>query len=169
MSGILAAATAAILLTGHGALAQSFDRTPYTKFDGWLINTYRAADSGEFLRCSAERHLEDAPTLTIARTAASKFVLGVTSAEWTFDDRSTPATTLQVDENTSTSLAGRVRILPNGPMLFIDVEAGSSLMDELAAGNTLTVSAGETQLQIPLAGSAAAIATTIQCHQDAID
>ena len=157
----------AVLLSSSGN-AQAPARTPYAAPGDWTVTTYRAGDSGAFLRCSAERHYE-AQALTVARNAAGKFVLGFTSNEWTFEDRSTHPISIRVDSGEEVTLSGRVRLLPSGPIVFVDVDMGSSVIAEISAGNTLHISSAETSLTMDLAGSRTAIASTNQCHVDASD
>jgi hypothetical protein len=158
----------AIGLTG-GAFAQSFERIPYSAPADWTVTTYRSKDSGAFLRCSAERHYEDGTTLTVARNAEGNFVLGFTSGSWTFEDQETTGVRVQVDANEVLSTTGRGRRLPTGPMLFVDVDAGTTAIDELSKGNQLRVTTGGTTLTMSLHGSAAAIASVIQCQSDGTD
>jgi len=148
--------------------AQAPARTPYSAPGDWTVTTYRAGDTGAFLRCSAERHYE-AQALTVAKNAAGKFVLGFTSNEWTFEDRSTHPITVRVDSGDEVALSGRVRILPSGPIVFVDIEEGSGVIAKLSAGYSLHINAGEVSLTMDLAGSAAAIASTNQCHIDATE
>jgi hypothetical protein len=148
--------------------AQAPARTPYAAPGDWTVTTYRAGDTGAFLRCSAERHYE-AQALTVAKNAAGKFVLGFTSKEWTFEDRSTHPISVRVDSGAEVMLSGRVRLLPSGPIVFVDIEMDSAVIAEISAGNSLQVSSEETSLAMDLAGSAAAIASTNQCHVDASD
>jgi hypothetical protein len=150
------------------AFAQAPARTPYSTPGNWTVTIYRAGDTGAFLRCSAERHYAD-QALTIAKNAAGKFVLGFTSKEWAFEDRSTHPISVRVDSLEEVTLSGRVRILPSGPIVFVDIDMDSTIIAEISAGNALYVSSGETALVMDLAGSAAAIAGTNQCHQDASD
>jgi len=149
-----------------GALAQSFERIPYSAPQDWTVTTYRSIDSGAFLRCSAERHYENGETLTVARNAAGKFVLGFTSGSWTFEDQDATEVSVQVDDNEALSTSGRGRRLPTGPMLFVDVDPESTVIDELSAGNQLRVTSGNTTLTMSLRGAAAAVAGVIQCQSD---
>jgi hypothetical protein len=148
--------------------AQAPARTPYAAPGDWTVTTYRAGDTGAFLRCSAERHYE-AQALTVAKNAAGKFVLGFTSNEWTFEDRSTHPISVRIDSGEEVMLSGRVRLLPSGPIVFVDIEMDSAVIAEISAGSSLQVISGETSLVMDLAGSAAAIASTNQCHVDASD
>ena len=63
-------------------------------------------------------------------------------------------------------MPGRVRLIPPGPIVFVDIEEGSSVIAAISAGATLNVSSGETILEFRLAGSAVAIASLDLCHQD---
>lgn len=146
------------------AWPQGFERTPFAAPDDWTVTTYRAADTKSFLRCSAERHYDDGPALTVARTADGKYVLGVTSALWQFEDRSTHEFEVTVDAGDANMVTGRVRLLPSGPMIFVDVDLGSSLIAEISAGNTLTVSSGEVSIDMNLKGSAAALSSLEACQ-----
>ena len=148
--------------------AQAPARTPYSTPGDWSVTTYRAGDTGAFLRCSAERHYAE-QALTVAKNAAGKFVPGFTSEEWTFEDRSTHPISVRVDSGEEGTLSGRVRLLPSGPIVFVDIDMGSSIIAEISAGHSLHISSGETALVMDLAGSAAAVASTNQCHQDASD
>ena len=148
------------------ANSQAPARTPYSASGEWTVTTYRAGDTGAFLRCSAERHYA-AQTLTIAKNAAGMFVLGFTSDEWTFEDRSTHQVSIRVDSGDAVSMPGRVRILSVGPIVFVDLELESTVVAEIVAGNALYVSSAETALAMDLTGSAVAIASTNQCHRDA--
>jgi len=149
--------------------AQAPARTPYSAPGDWTVTTYRAGDTGAFLRCSAERHYDDGQTLTIAINGAGKFVLGFTSDQWTYEDRSTHPVSIRVDSGDEASMPGRIRILPVGPIVFVDIDSNSSIIAEISAGNVLHVSSAETSLEMNLAGSAAAIADTNQCHANAAD
>jgi hypothetical protein len=133
------------------------------------VTTYRAGDSGEFLRCSAERHFDDGQTLTIAINGTGNLVLGFTSDKWIYEDRSTHPVSVRVDSGEETPLSGRVRILPVGPIVFVDLDPDSTVIAELSAGDTLYVSSSETNMVMDLTGSAAAIAGTNQCYADATD
>jgi len=164
LTKILIVLSAAMLSISSNAQAPA--RTPYSAPGDWTVTTYRAGDTGAFLRCSAERHYE-AQALTVAKNAAGKFVLGFTSNEWTFEDRSIHPISVRVDSGDEVALSGRVRILPSGPIVFVDIEEDSGVIASLSAGNALHVSSGETSLVMNLAGSAAAIASTNQCHIDA--
>jgi hypothetical protein len=148
------------------AIAQSFERIPYSAPPDWTVTTYRSKETGAFLRCSAERHYDDGNALTVARTAEGKSVLGFTSSAWAFDDRETTEVRLQVDANMPMSTTGRGRLLPSGPMLFVDVDPASGVMAELSNGSLLLVTSGETTLRLSLRGSAAAIAGVNQCRID---
>lgn len=148
--------------------AQAPARTPYSAPGNWTVTTYRAGDTGAFLRCSAERHYE-AQTLTVAKNAAGMFVLGFTSNEWTFEDRSTHSVSIRVDSGDAASMPGRVRILPVGPIVFVDLEMDSSVITKISAGSILQVTSADTVLNFNLAGSAAAILSTNQCHLDTSD
>jgi len=149
--------------------AQAPARTPYSAPGNWTVTTYRAGDSGAFLRCSAERHYGGGFALTIARNAAGKFVLGFTSDDWTYEDRSTHPVSVRIDSGEETLLPGRVRLLPSGPIVFVDIETDSSVITEISAGNILHVHSAETALEFELAGSAAAVESTNRCYQDASD
>jgi len=151
------------------ANAQAPERTPYSAPPDWTVTTYRAADTKVFLRCSAERHYDDGLTLTIAKTNAGKFVLGFTSSDWTYEDRSTQPVSIQIDSGEETSLSGRVRLLPSGPIVFVDIEADSTVISAISAGNVLFVNSGETSLDFDLSGSAVAVSSTEQCHRDGSD
>lgn len=150
----------------HDAIAQSFERIPYSAPPDWTVTTYRSKNSGAFLRCSAERHYDNGDTLTVASNAEGGFVLGVTSDAWEFEDRATPVVSIQVDANQPRSTTGRGRVFPFGPMLFIDVDPAANIIDELSKGSRAVVSSGETSLTLNLHGSAAAIASTRQCQRD---
>lgn len=152
--------------TAADTIAQSFERIPYSAPQDWSVTTYRSSDSGAFLRCSAERHYADGNTLTVAKNAEGKFVLGFTSAAWTFEDSAMPEVSTQVDTYQPMSTTGRARILPLGPMLFVDVDPSTTIIDELSKGSRVIVSSGETSLTLDLVGSAAAIASTNQCQRD---
>jgi hypothetical protein len=158
--GILAIAMAT------DAIAQSFERIPYSAPTDWTVTTYKSRDTGAFLRCSAERHYDNGETLTIAKNAAGMFVLGFTSDKWEFEDRATTEVEIQVDTGQAISLAGRGRLLPSGPMLFVDADPTTSIIDDLSKGNRLAVGSGETSLTLNLVGSSAAIAGVNQCHLD---
>ena len=150
-------------IPGH---AQAPARTPYSAPGNWTVTTYRAGDTGVFLRCSAERHYEDGQTLTIAINGAGNFVLGFTSDKWTYADRSTHPVSIRVDSSGEVPLSGRVRILPVGPIVFVDLEMDSSVITEISAGRILQVTSADTVLNFNLAGSAAAISSANQCHLD---
>ena len=152
--------------TPADAIAQSFERIPYSAPPDWTVTTYRSSDSGAFLRCSAERHYDDGNTLTVAKNAAGKFVLGFTSDAWEFEDRATPGVNLQVDAGQSYSMPGRVRLLPSGPMLFVDIDPATTIIDELSKGGRVHVSSGGNSLTLNLRGSAAAMASANQCQRD---
>ena len=146
--------------------AQAPARTPYSAPPGWSVTTYRAAETQAFLRCSAERHYNDGMTLTIAKTNTGKFVLGFTSPAWTYEDRSTHVVSIRVDSGEEMSLPGRVRLLPSGPIVFVDMEADSSVIPAISAGKVLYVNSAETALEFALTGSAVAVSNTAQCHRD---
>ena len=147
--------------------AQAPARTPYSTPPGWSVSTYRSAASGAFLRCSAERHYDHGLTLTVAINSAGKFVLGFTSAEWAYEDRSTHPVSIRVDSGEEMSVPGRVRVLPVfGPIVFVDLEMDSAIVPALSAGNVLYVNSAETSLEFDLSGSAAAISDAARCHRD---
>lgn len=152
--------------TAADTIAQSFERIPYSAPPHWTVTTYRSSDSGAFLRCSAERHYDDGNTLTVARNAEGKFVLGFTSAAWSFEDSVMPEVSMQVDTYQPVSMTGRARVLPSGPILFVDIDPSTTIIDELSKGSRVIVSSGETSLTLDLLGSAAAIASTDQCQRD---
>ncbi len=148
------------------ASAQAPDRTRYSDLPDWTVTTYRAADTGAFLRCSAERHYEGNLTLTVAKNSAGKYVLGFTSSAWPYEDRSTHSVSVQIDTNEETSMPGRVRLIPPGPIVFVDLEDDRSFVVAISDGAVLQVSSGDTVLKFSLTGSAAALATLEFCHQD---
>ncbi len=160
-------AVAAILSLSSNA--QAPERTPYSTPPGWSVSTYRSAASGAFLRCSAERHYDHGLTLTVAINSAGKFVLGFTSAEWTYEDRSTHPVSIRVDSSEEMSVPGRVRVLPVfGPIVFVDLDMDmdSAIVPALSAGSVLYVNSAETSLEFDLSGSAAAISDAARCHRD---
>jgi hypothetical protein len=146
--------------------AQAPERTPYSAPDNWTVTTYRASGTKAFLRCSAERHYGDGLTLTIAKNVAGKFVLGFTSSDWKYEDRSTPTVSIQIDAGESVSLPGRVRLLPTGPIVFVDIEENSSIVTSMSLGSALHVRTAETSLEFSLAGAEAAVSGVNQCQSD---
>lgn len=158
---ILAAVVSAL------SYAQAPVRTSYSAPGDWTVTTYRAGDTGAFLRCSAERHYEDGQTLTIAINSAGKYVLGFTSDKWTYEDRSTHPVSIRVDSNREQTMPGRVRILPVGPMVFLDLDTNSTVIAQMSAGNSLHVNSADTSFSMSLAGSAATVASARQCYLDA--
>jgi hypothetical protein len=160
------AIVASFTLLGVAGNAQAPQRSPYSAPAGWTVSTYRAPETMAFLRCSAERHYDDGLTLTVAKNNAGNLVLGFTSAAWTYEDRSTHAVSVRIDSANATSLPGRVRLLPVGPIVFVDLAPGSAIIPALSSGMTLYVRSAETALEFGLTGSAAAIASMQQCHRD---
>ena len=161
----LAILTITVLLAAPGN-TQAPERTPYSAPAGWTVTTYRAANSRAFLRCSAERHYDDGSALTIAKNNAANIVLGFTSTEWPFEDGSTQTVLLRIDSGEERRLPGRVRILPSGPIVFVDLVSTSAMVPAIRKGTTLQVSSGGTTLTFGLTGSAAAIASVDRCHRD---
>ena len=159
----------AVAMFSFSGNAQAPARTPYSALPNWSVTTYRAGDTNAFLRCSAERHYDDGLTLTIAKNAAGKFVLGFTSPEWTYEDRSSHSVSVRIDSGEETSLQGRVRLLPSGPIVFVDIAADSTIVGSIAAGEVLHVNSDETSLSFELSGSAAAVSSTNECHRDGTD
>ena len=153
------------MLSASGA-AQNFERTPYWAPENWTVTTYRAGDSREFLRCSAERHYGDGLALTIAKASAGNIVLGFTSPRWPYEDRSIHDIELRIDTGERMSFSGRVRVLPSGPIVFVDLEPTSHVIPAISTGRQLNVSSPEIALAIDLTGSAAAVASVDQCHRD---
>jgi hypothetical protein len=84
---------------------------------------------------------------------------------WAFEDRSAHDFEVTVDAGDTLTLPGRVRVLPSGPMIFIDVEEGSNLIAKLSSGNTLAVRSGDVVIDMNLAGSAAALASLDACQK----
>ena len=148
------------------ASAQAPERTRYSDLPDWTVTTYRTAETEAFLRCSAERDYEGNLTLTVAKNSAGKYVLGFTSSAWPYEDRSTHSVSVRIDTNEEISMPGRVRLIPPGPIVFVDLEEGSSVIAAISAGAILNVSSGETALEFRLAGSEAALASLELCHRD---
>ena len=146
--------------------AQAPERTPYSAPLDWTVTTYRAAGTKAFLRCSAERHYDNGLALTVAKNNTGMFVLGFTSSEWAYEDGSTHVISIRIDSGDEMALPGRVRLLPSGPIVFVDLEPTSSVVPAISAGMVLHVSSTETALEFGLAGSAAAISSVDQCHRD---
>jgi hypothetical protein len=146
------------------AHAQNFERTPFTEVSGWTITTYRAKDTGEFLRCSAEMHYANKTALTIARTASS-YTLAYTSTEWPFEDNSMPMVSAHVDAYDILSVQGRVRLLNSGPIVFMSVEPGSAILAGIAKGRVLHVHADKTSIDFDLTGSSKATSAVEECWQ----
>ncbi len=156
---------AAVLLSASSN-AQGIQRTPYWAPADWTVTTYRAAESNEFLRCSAERHYDDGLALTVAKNSAGNIVLGFTSPKWTYEDRSTHDVVVRIDSGVQMSFPGRARVLPSGPIVFVDLEPTGTIVPFISTGRSLRVSSGETALEFDLTGSAAAVASVDQCHRD---
>jgi len=159
--------SAAVLLSMPGN-AQPPERTPYSAPPNWTVTTYRAADTQAFLRCSAERHYDGGLALTVAKNNMGTFVLGFTSSDWAYEDRSTHPVVIKIDSNEEISFSGRVRRLGSGPIVFVDLEPTSSVIPAISAGRVLQVSSAETSVEFQLTGSAAAVASLEQCHRDGI-
>lgn len=155
-----------IVIHSSPGSAQAPDRTPYADLPDWTVTTYRAAETKAFQRCSAERHYEDGLTLTIAKNAAGKYVLGFTSSAWPYEDRSTHSISIKIDSGEELSMPGRVRLLPVGPIVFLDLDDNSSVISSLSAGANLHVRSDLTVLKFDLTGSAAAVSNLESCHRD---
>jgi hypothetical protein len=162
----LVLASVAIMYGSPGS-AQAPDRVRYAELPDWTVTTYRAAESKALLRCSAERHYDNGLTLTVAKNAAGKYVLGFTSSEWPYEDRSTHPVSMRIDSGDETLLPGRARLLPTGPIVFVDVQNHRIVIPAISAGNRLHVSSGKIDLEFGLAGSAAALVSLDLCHRDA--
>ena len=139
-----------IIPTGH---AQNIDRVLFKETPGWTITTYRAKDSKEFLRCSAERHYDNGTALTIARTVP-RYTLAFTSTSWPFEDKSMHLVSAHVDASEILSVEGRVRLLNSGPIIFMSVESGDAIIPKLSKGKMLHVHAEQTSVDFDLTGSA---------------
>ena len=150
----------------HGLpTAQRFERTPYDTLPGWDINVYRAGDTQAFLRCSAEKRYGAQSALTVARSRAG-YVLGFTSTRWPFDDGSSHESTLQVDDGELVLATMRARLLPSGPIGFVDVEPGHPLLSQLTRGRSLAVQAVEVAIAFDLDGADGAVAAIDRCFQE---
>jgi hypothetical protein len=145
-------------------IAQNVERIPYWAPQNWTVTTYRSEDSKEFLRCSAERHYDNGTALTVAKNNAGNIVLGFTSSNWTYEDRSTHDISIRIDSGEQMSFPGRVRVLPSGPIVFVDLEYTNPVVPTLSTGRMLNVSSPETTLEFELTGSASAVASVDQCH-----
>lgn len=156
----------AVVLLSTPSSAQDIERTPYWAPANWTVTTYRSAESKAFLRCSAERHYDNGLALTVAKNNAGNIVLGFTSSNWTYDDRSTHDVSIQIDSGEQMSFPGRARVLPSGPIVFVDLEHTNPIVAVISSGRSLHVSSPETTLEFELTGSAAAVASMDQCHLD---
>ncbi len=152
------------VLDGIAEAQQSLERTRYSTLVDWTVTTYRS-DAQAFLRCSAERHYDNGLALTVSRNT-SGYVLGFTSSDWPYEDRSTHSVSVGVDSGASQAFAGRVRLLTSGPIVFVDLEADSPIIPAIAKGRMLQVESPETNLDFDLTGSAAAVSSLLSCHRD---
>jgi predicted methyltransferase len=144
-------------------------RTDYFTANGWTLMKYNSGDTNEFLRCSAERIYEDNSSLTIARRAGvgDLYTLVFISAKWPYAGGSKPTVSLHIDSGQQFSYQGSMIPGTKTPMFLMRLDDDSrAVLPALAAGRTLHVRSGSTEIDYDLGGSRSLIDQVKKCHAE---